>query len=390
MNYYLALAFSLCLGQAFCQKPITIGTSQSIQSSVLNETRNLLIYSPAPDKGSKVRYPVLYLLDGPAFFEAYTGMVRYLSACGKMPQLIVVGIANTDRVRDLTPTHATQWSDGENDPAALGTSGGGEAFTRFLADELMPHIDSLYPTAPYRILVGHSLGGLLTLNTLLKHPSLCNAYVTIDPSLWWDHQALLKQVGAELDRADYPTKKLFFASANTLANGMDTSRVEADIVKANGHVRDNLQFRQILAGSKRNQLTYTWKYYPDDNHTSVPFIAGYDAMRALFKGYELPKELTDPELNAAFLGQHYQSVSMMLGYEQLSRKQYPQAYNYFKANVTNYPHSFNVYDSLGDYYLAIGDNSQAATAFRKALSLEENGATRKKLAALSRSATQSK
>jgi predicted alpha/beta superfamily hydrolase len=366
----------------------------------------LLIYTPASAKGSNVksRYPVMYVLDGPSFFEAYTAMVRYLSDCGKIPQMIVVGIANTDRVRDYTPTHAIHWSDGEKDEKALKTSGGGETFTTFLEKELIPHIDSLYPTAPYRVVVGHSLGGLLVLNTLIHRPYLFNAYVTIDPSLWWDQRALLKKASTVLAQTDYAGKKIFFASANTLANGMDTLRIEQDTAKSSVHVRDNLLFRQILQKNKTNHLVSFWKYYPDDNHASVPFIAGYDAMRAVFKGYELPKELNDPSINAEFIGQHYHTVSDMLGYavlppesmvnilgyESLSSKRYDQAYHFFTLNVANYPQSFNVYDSLGDYYLEVGDNKQAASAFRKALRLQDQAGTRKKLEALSKAINPSK
>jgi uncharacterized protein len=404
MKYCLALVLSICFSQALSQNPITNPISHTIQSLTLKEPRQVLIYSPSTDKTSKVRYPVLYILDGPSFFEAFTGMVRYLSACGKIPQMIIVGIANTDRVRDLTPTHAIHWSDGEKDEKALSTSGGGEAFTSFLEQELTPHIDSLYPTAPYRMMVGHSLEGLLVLNTLMNHPNLFTAYVTIDPTLWWDQRLMLKKASTVLAQTDYSGKKIFFASANTLPEVRDTLGIEQDTAHSTVHVRDNLAFRQLLSTNKRNHLVFNWKYYPDDNHASVPFIAGYDALRALFKGYELPKELNDPELNAAFVSQHYQSVSTLLGYqvlppestinilgyENLSTKRYQQAYDYFRTNVANYPQSFNVYDSLGDYYLAVGDTKQAAASFKKALSMKETTDTRKKLDALSRSGNLSK
>jgi hypothetical protein len=48
-------------------------------------------------------------------------------------------------------------------------------------------------------------------------------------------------------------------------------------------------------------------------------------------------------------------------------------------NVTNYPESFNVYDSLGDYYEATGDKASAIENFKKALQLNDFADTRKKL-----------
>ena len=35
--------------------------------------------------------------------------------------------------------------------------------------------------------------GLTVLNSLLNHTSLFTSYVAIDPSVWWDNQALMKK-----------------------------------------------------------------------------------------------------------------------------------------------------------------------------------------------------
>ena len=69
-----------------------------------------------------------------------------------MPALIVVGIGNTDRTRDLTPSRAKV----ESYP----TSGGGDKFLEFIQSELIPEIEKRYRTAPYRIFAGHSFGVL--------------------------------------------------------------------------------------------------------------------------------------------------------------------------------------------------------------------------------------
>ncbi|HEX3386461.1 MAG TPA: alpha/beta hydrolase-fold protein, partial [Mucilaginibacter sp.] len=90
---------------------------------------------------------------------------------------------NTNRMRDLTPTNVPPDK----------SSGGGEKFTDFIKTELMPHIDSIYPTASYKMLIGHSLGGLMAINTLINHPEMFNAYVAIDPSMWWDDRKLLNR-----------------------------------------------------------------------------------------------------------------------------------------------------------------------------------------------------
>lgn len=373
---------------------ISIGNIETIQSTILNEKREILVYVPTSvGVDSKTRYPVLYILDGASFFYSVTGMVQYLSAIGKMPEMIVVAIVNTDRVRDLTPTHSTSWSNGEQDATHFKNSGCGEKFISFIEIELIPYIDSHYKTEPYRMFVGHSLGGLMVVNTLINNPKLFNSYVAIDPSIWWDNKTIMKQAVIALKQKDYTGKKLFFASANTMNKGMDTIRVVKDTAHGNLHVRHNLQFREILKKSKNNKLDWKWKYYTDDNHPSVPLIAEYDALRFFFKNYELPKQLDDRSINAEYILKHYQNISTMLGYsvlppqstinflgyDNLSSKLYDQAYGFFKMNIDNYPTSANAFDSMGDFYVEKNDTRNAIESFEKALSLKEVSETRKKL-----------
>jgi predicted alpha/beta superfamily hydrolase len=98
------------------------------------------------------------------------------------PEMIVVGILKTDRTRDLTPTHIN----GEPpmmDSVAAKTSGGGEQFVSFLEKELIPYIDSSYPTEPHKMLIGLSFGGLTVMNIVANHSNLFKSYIAIDPSM---------------------------------------------------------------------------------------------------------------------------------------------------------------------------------------------------------------
>ncbi|MBC3539249.1 alpha/beta hydrolase-fold protein [Rufibacter sediminis] len=391
--FVLLLLPALCFGQAAKQKdnPITIGTKQTFHSAILKENRTLWVYVPKSfTAGSKLRYPVMYLLDGEAFFTSMVGTVDYLSALGKMPEMIIVGIESTDRVRDLTPTHSPFWASGEpaND---LKTSGGGPNFMAFLEKEVMPYIETRYQTETYRMLVGHSLGGLTALHALVNQPALFTSYVAIDPSVWWDNQLILKQAQKALPQKGSAGKSLFFATANTMNKGMDTVRVVQDNTQGNHNVRNSLLFRETLRKSKN--LAWAWKFYPEDNHGSVPFPAQYDALRYFFNKYALDKDLNDSTITVDYIKNHYRAVSAMLqypvlpaqgtvnslGYISLGKKQYAKAYQFFKMNLENYPTVGNLHDSMGDYYVKIGDKKKAMEAFRKALSLEEVAETRKKL-----------
>jgi CubicO group peptidase (beta-lactamase class C family) len=58
-----------------------------------------------------------------------------------------------------------------------------------------------------------------------------------------------------------------------------------------------------------------------------------------------------------------------LGYTFLRQKKLPEAIAYFKLNAELYPNSWNVYDSLGDAYMANGDNELAVANFKKSLEM---------------------
>ncbi len=169
---------------------IVIGTIDSIQSDILGEQRRVWVYTPntgMQDIYASQRYPVVYLLDGPGHFYSVVGMIKQLSTTNGntlCPEMIVVGIENTNRTRDLTPTVS------ETGPLSQ-NSGGGEKFMAFIEKELMPYIEANYPTEPYRMLIGHSLGGLTAINALIHHTEVFNAYISIDPSMWWDDRRLL-------------------------------------------------------------------------------------------------------------------------------------------------------------------------------------------------------
>jgi predicted negative regulator of RcsB-dependent stress response len=63
----------------------------------------------------------------------------------------------------------------------------------------------------------------------------------------------------------------------------------------------------------------------------------------------------------------------------MGRQQYERAFYYFRLNQQNYPNSFNVYDSMGDLYVARGDKKKAMESYAKALTLREYPETRQKL-----------
>jgi len=371
---------------------IVIGTVDSIYSTILKQPRKIWVHMPDTSGNflyGQKRYPVVFLLDGEAFFYAAAGTTQFLSTNTQVcPEMILVGINSGDRMHDLTPWHDTTVPKDSN---LVRSSGGGEQFTAFLEKELIPYIDANYPTAPYRMLVGHSLGGLLVLNTLIKHTELFNSYVAIDPATYWAGQKLLEQAGPVLQQKNFINKSLYVGLSGTLP--ADTDSLMMDKTLATVAERSDIQFDALVNGSVNNGLQYRRKYFEQENHNSVPFPAMYDALHFLFDFMPMPAMKRDTVTTAAYMS-HYKMISQKMGYTLLppedeingmgyyflQKKMFEKAFSFFQMNIDNYPESYNVYDSMSDLYVAENNKEKAIAYLEKELALKDAPYIREKLA----------
>ena len=152
--------------------PVSMGTYRVIDSRVLDETRHLLIHLPRGYEGSAISYPVVYHTYGDYvslyFAEAFSTLEE-LAGASRIPQMILVGIDNIDRYRDLRPLT------NEGDPAGAGD------YIKFLTEEVIPFVERNYRTNDYRILVGPQAGAVFGLYALQTHPDLFDAFILNNP-----------------------------------------------------------------------------------------------------------------------------------------------------------------------------------------------------------------
>ena len=392
MRIIISLLFflSFTFGYSQTAKEITIGTVDSLHSTILNEKRKLFISVPkSHNSNESLRYPVMYLLDGETYFRSITGMIEFLSVANGnsvIPEIIVVAIPNTDRIRDLTPSAVTQHPE----------SGKAERFTSFLRKELIPYIDKKYPTTPYRMLMGHSLGGLFAMNTIVHHKDMFQSYLVIDPSLWWDNKKLLTQAGPVVKTSgQFRGKDLFLATSDM----GDTAKVGLDTSAKKLPTRAILELIDILTDKQENQLRFDHKVYKDENHGSVPLISTYDGLHFFFDFFKRPSfaRIPDTTFNAdSILKSHYENVSKRMGYnvsppESLVsgiawlyaiNKVNDSAIHFYKLNLSYYPNSLNAYYSLAQFYESIGDSGNAILYYDKSLRLKDVSDVREKIAEL--------
>ncbi|HEX2203978.1 MAG TPA: alpha/beta hydrolase-fold protein [Longimicrobium sp.] len=211
----LLLSAALALGAATpagAQATPPPHDSFTVASRTLSETRRINVYTP-PAYGARgdERFPVLYLLDG-GVAEDWPHVAATVDAAiraGEMRPMLMVGIENTERRRDLTgPTEV------EDDRKIAPRVGGSAAFRRFVADELVPEIARRYRVTDERALMGESLAGLFVVETFFAEPELFGTYLAFSPSLWWNAEALVRGAPARFATRPELRKALYFSSAD--------------------------------------------------------------------------------------------------------------------------------------------------------------------------------
>jgi len=373
-KYFIAvILFILGFNQAKTQnaKQIVVGTKHHLHSNILNENREYWVSLPesySDETSSYKRYPVLIVLDGDAHFRSITGMVNYMSSRYnnnmRIPEMIIVAIQNVNRRRDFTPDKIITTR--END------SGGGERFLSFLENELIPELDKKYRTEPYRILFGHSLGGLLATYAYMKENTAFNAFIAVDPSFGtWDSETMDKKLdfltGQSFERF------IYIATANW---------GKRNIRNRDRHVR----LYESLNSKCKGELPAKLEYFENENHGSVPTIAFYNGISAIFKSYGI--YYRDVE-SAEQLTKHFQTLSKRLywdfsppealvnriGYRMLQSRNasdITKALSFFLLNIKNFPDSYNAFDSLAEAYEVFGDKANAINNYKKSLKLNPN------------------
>ena len=285
----VSLLFLLCCVGVHAAEPVVIGQMQGIHSGVLDEDRTYQVALPASyGWATDRRYPVLFVLDGAWHFQHTAASVAYLAAHGEIPEMIVVAIDSTVRVRDFTQS---DW------PAGWIGGGGAANFRRFLATELLPAIDRAYRTDGFRVLSGHSAAGQFALDCLTVEPSLFQAYLALSPSLDWDDNLPQRSLASSFETTRELKSFLYVARSD------DSGRALADYER----------LVETLERKAPKGLRWKSQAYPDETHTSLPLLAQIDGLRRLYEGYRLHDDMLGKGFGYAQA--HFREVSKTVGWE---------------------------------------------------------------------------
>ena len=349
---------------AFAQSTTGTVSRLTLKSTVLGEDRIVLVRTPAEYETNKTSYPVLYMTDGDAHIGHTASTIDFLTRNGRTSELIVVGVTNTDRTRDLTPVKSTNKNAAGN--LQFPTSGGADNFLKFIETELIPQIEKQYRVQPYRILAGHSLGGLFTIHSMITKPGFFNSYVAVSPSLQWEHGETLKRAEEFLKNQKEMKATLFVSLGN------ETGAIEESFNS----------FRDLLSKTSIKGFEWQAEHMTDEDHGSVVLRSHYYGLRKVYEGWQVPRDPQSGAVPGGLKGadEHYKKLSEkfgysiptpenlinQMGYQFLGNGKAEEAIAVFKANIERYPMSANVYDSLAEAYEQGGRIDLAEPLYNKA------------------------
>lgn len=358
----LHLFFAGTLHAQLDNVPPNNDTAILLQSKALNQPRSIWVHVPPTYATTDQSYPVLYLLDGDSHFKYTSELVDFLSSydVNRIPELIVVGIVNIDRGKDM----------GLANPPS--TTEGARKFLEYIREELIPYMDGHYRTAPYRILMGHSLAGQFALYARDNYPALFNANILVSPAIQDFNDPLITRLGAWL-QDQHPAGKMFIS-----LGGENPRKVDLLVQQLRQHAGPSFQ--------------WDYRQYPADNHFSVPYVTMFDALKFIYKDWFLDFRDTarysyrDIEARFDRLSKEFgysihpdEDFINSCGYTQLGLHNIDGAIDFFQHNVKDHPNSYNVYDSMGEAYMDKGEKELAIRNYERSIQLNPNNENGKQM-----------
>ena len=336
----------------------------SIASKVYDKDRMISVFTPeAYDASLDQKYQVLYVFDGQwgALFNLVSSVNTYLSESGYSQDFIIIGIHTENRPSEFTPAAQDERTE-ENWGTKVGQA---DLLDQHLLEEVIPYIEKNYRVHPYRIGIGHSLGGTYVINALMETPGLFNGCIAVSPNLVYDYKSMLKRYEQELPKVK--TKNSFaYISVG------DQGNMETNFGKG-VRLLDSLLKETTIEG-----FHYKFDYLEDTNHMTSFARSITNSLIEYNELFGAPSEefvtglMESPDFMES-LKAFYQKHSDWLGYDfagsesELNNIAYSCLYaekpelgiEVLDWAISLYPAGINLYDSRAEMYLESGQKEKA-------------------------------
>ena len=335
--------------------PIVIGERFELYSHATGETRSYFVHRPADYDLSNARYPLLVVLDAESDFQHTSTTADLLADAGRIPSMLIVGIPNTNRNRDLIP---------------FTPRSGTENFLKFITTELLPKLDHDFRTLPYRILVAHSQAGLFGLYSLVKAPEVFKGYILASAAFNDEDRELLSTVGAFLEQHKDLTASIYLTTANETGQ----------LLSGNWKLSADLQSQ----ASRDPHWSFAFRRYPEETHGTIALRSVYDGLQFVFDGWSVPDPFALYEQGGiGAIDKHYAALSSRLGFSVAvpedvllapaiplyRQKRVNESEQVILRTLELYPNSVNALLTAGRLYFDKGATAKATQYLTQALIL---------------------
>ncbi len=242
------------------------------------EVYRIFVSLPSEGEPPEDGYPVLYVLDGNAYFGSFA-QARWVQEYLPIGKSIIVGVGyptedayDVRRLNDYTAPlldpPPRQWRE-----LAKYKSGARRPFLDFMTGKLRTEISRRYRTDPDRhSLFGHSFGGLFALYALYERPQAFHSIVAASPSMEWNEQGMLEE------------ERMF---TTQLTSGKITKTSRLMVVVGDRDTDDDPEPARALVDRLDRLSGYGLRVrlrrYPEEIHVGVPARSVNDVLRFAFE-----------------------------------------------------------------------------------------------------------
>lgn len=231
----------------------------TISSKELGEDMQILVHLPH-NYTPLYKYTVLIASDGKDYIQygRVGRVIDELLDAGEIEDIIFIGIpykSVSERRRMYHP---------EGDKR--------EAYTRFLAHELVPYIDQNYPTYQVgsgRGLIGDSLAATISLLTAVKYPSIFGNVILQSPYV---DDYVIDQMESAQDTSTFSIYHVIGkeeTKVQTLADGV------RDFLTPNRALKEVIEQKDIPYFYEEFDGNHTWKYWQPDFKRAIQQVYGH-------------------------------------------------------------------------------------------------------------------
>jgi uncharacterized protein len=351
---------------------LSIGSVVTLYSKILGEEKEIYISLPPLYEEHVQSYPIIFALEAEFLFESTRTIAHMMAARSKMPESIIVGIANGE----FDKRHEFSYERWGGKP---------DLYASFFKEELIPYLKNNYRVNDHKAIIGLSPSAGFLYESFVRNPGLFQSYIALSAHLEWDRvqgTKLLDEITAKNNDSTYPETVFYLGRAASDFETFSGSEeeydraqellksYEPDKVKLVVDVFGNDEHYLMSLAGIRAGLTAT---YPNEiwrNPGTPRFEKSADYANELFKDYyDQLSSIYGFDIHPVETahGYGFSPTGMIRSAKKWGTPQ--QAKDLIELGVSYFPNSAHLHMELAKSYAEEGDLARAKLAAEKAITL---------------------